>query len=58
MIKSEICRGRKETVDFLNSLEEKGYNTIMTVISITQNNDYHTVFYKYLEDLENNNYNL
>ena len=52
MIKSKRCFGDIEVVDFLNSLEKKGYSVVMTVVSIAQMNGYYTVFYKYLKDLE------
>ena len=58
MYRHKYCKGPKETTDFLNSLEEKGYNVIMNVISITQENDYYTVFYRYNELLEEKKYNL
>ena len=58
MIRHKYCKGPKETTDFLNSLEEKGYNVKMNVVSITQANDYYTVFYRYIESLEKKEYNL
>ena len=58
MFRHKYCKGPKETVDFLNELENKGYNVSMNVVSITQENDYYTVFYRYIESLEKNQHNL
>lgn len=58
MFRHKYCKGPKETTDFLNSLEKKGYNVRMNVVFITQENDYYTVFYRYIESLEKKEYNL
>ena len=44
-VKCELCDGRAEAINFLNELKSKGHNLSNTLLSITQDRMYYTIFY-------------
>lgn len=44
-VKCELCEGRDEVTNFLNELKSKGHNLSNTLLSITQDRMYYTIFY-------------
>lgn len=51
MIKAKECKGRDGAVEFLNHLQNLGYDMSTDIIGITQDIYNFTVFYEYLDDL-------
>lgn len=51
-VKCQLCEGREETTDFLNKLKEKGFNLSNTVLSITQDRMYYSIFYNDIFDTD------
>lgn len=44
-VKCKVCDGELEATIFLNELKSKGHNLSKTLLSITQDRMYYTIFY-------------
>lgn len=51
MYKAIVCDGKDQVCKFLENMLKLGYNPKMQVISITQYNNFYTIFYDYIEYL-------